>query len=464
MNKSLVLIFIASLLFVPINSSAQGYDIGSRIYVVFAGKKTAAAVYTGRITEIDGNKSRVRFDDCNPQCYKWVPENYMLDSRTRAQEQADETNAERKKEKEMAFYRELARRSLERETKREEYSDADLEMVYFLPHKEIYHEGKIYVDKGNWKEREPELFALLLSSPSIEDKQDSIDNLRDMKPSQIEAVKVLLRKEREGLDSFEQKLAPTSSNRVSKLNSNNSQAIMVVEPSMVRIPGGVFNMGGSRESNESPIHEVNISSFMVSKYETTFIEYDAYLSAIGKFDEKPSDEKWGRMMRPVVNVSRIDAVRYAKWLSAETGKKYRLLTEAEWEYVAKAGKTTEYPWGNLIERGKANCLDCVTEWSGKKTARVGSYQPNDFGVYDMNGNVGEWVYDCYHSSYKGAPTNGSAWVYDCYRYQTETKDMVVVRGGSWSIEMGNSIRATSRWAKYRGVKEGYIGFRLAQDN
>ena len=206
-------------------------------------------------------------------------------------------------------------------------------------------------------------------------------------------------------------------------------------PEMVRIPGGRFFMGdlsGKGESNEKPVHEVSIQPFSAGKFEVTFAEWDACLEAVG-CSKRPDDQGWGRGNRPVINVNWEDAQQYVKWLSGKTGRRYRLLTESEWEYVARAGTTTEYSFGDCIDTGKAN-YDGNYEFNGcgktgkylLRTAAVGSYPANAWGLHDVHGNVWEWTQDCWHGSYAGAPTDGSAWTSggDCARR--------VVRGGSWS--------------------------------
>ena len=160
-------------------------------------------------------------------------------------------------------------------------------------------------------------------------------------------------------------------------------------PEMVVVPVGSFQMGqGGAEKDEVPVRSVRIQkSFAIGRYEVTFDEYDQFVKA--KNLEFPSDEGWGRGRRPVINVSWYEAVEYAKWLSEQTGKRYRLPTEAEREYAARGGKQTSYWWGNDFLEGMANCKDCGSQWD-KKTAPVGSFKPNPFGLYDTAGNVWEW--------------------------------------------------------------------------
>lgn len=223
-------------------------------------------------------------------------------------------------------------------------------------------------------------------------------------------------------------------------------------PPMVKIFANQYFMGGQSEK-ELPRHMVELQEFAVSLYEVTFEEYDLFAENTGR--AKPKDEGWGRGKRPVINVSWFDARAYTEWLSKMTGQKYRLPTEAEWEYMATTGKGSLYPWGNKIGSNKANCDDCNARWEAT-TAPVGSFQPNRFGVFDTSGNVEEWTEDCYHSSYIGAPEDGSAWITDgdCSMY--------MLRGGSHS---GNQMDVTSMARNYTapGSKSNYIGFRVVRE-
>ena len=198
-------------------------------------------------------------------------------------------------------------------------------------------------------------------------------------------------------------------------------------PEMVVIPAGSFRMGcvsgvGCND-REHPVHEVTISqSLAVGKYEVTFAEWDACVAA-GGCSHRPNDA-WGRSRHPVMRVSWDDVQEYVRWLSSQTGAEYRLLSESEWEYAARAGTSTAYSWGNQIGSGRANCDGCGSQWDDSQTAPVGSFSPNVWGLHDMHGNVWEWVQDCWNGSYSGAPSNGGAWQQgDCSRR--------VLRGGSW---------------------------------
>lgn len=233
-------------------------------------------------------------------------------------------------------------------------------------------------------------------------------------------------------------------------------------PDMVVVPAGSFMMGsapGWGYPNEYPRHQVTMARpFAVSKLELTFGEWDTCVVAGGCRKHLPNDFGWTRGRQPVFNVSWEDAQQYVIWLSRVTGKPYRLLTEAEYEYATRAGTTTIFPWGDVVGEGNANCVGCGTPWNDKQTAPVGSFAPNKFGLYDMVGNVWEWVEDCFHPAYEietqqgkvAAPRDGSAWIdRDC--------DSHVTRGGSWANN-ANDIRSPSRYGTstgYRGVNTGF---------
>ena len=217
---------------------------------------------------------------------------------------------------------------------------------------------------------------------------------------------------------------------------------------------------GSRDgegyNDERPRHRVRIGeAFAVGKYEVMFAEWDACVAAGGCRGYRPDDEGWGRGRRPVVNVSWEDAKAYVEWLSRKTGKRYRLLSEGEWEYVARAGMETAYWWGEEIGSGRANCSGCGSGWDGRQTAPAGSFEANGFGLHDVHGNVREWVEDCWHGNYGGAPTDGSAWTSggNCGRR--------VLRGGSWSGKPG-SLRSAVRVWNSAGLRINYNGFRIAR--
>jgi formylglycine-generating enzyme required for sulfatase activity len=238
-------------------------------------------------------------------------------------------------------------------------------------------------------------------------------------------------------------------------------------PEMIVVPAGEFMMGSPPDEKGRDIdeddyghqHKVRIARpFAVSKFDVTFSDWDACILIGGcPREDRADDAGWGRGARPVIYVSWDDAQAYVAWLSNMTGKTYRLLTEAEWEYAARADSTTPYFWGNDIGKGNANCKRCGSSWDNRQTSPVGSFKPNAFGLHDMAGNVWQWVQDCYHlSGYIGAPTDGSvAW--------TEGADCRnrVMRGGSWSsdpeyLRSAARPRATNTW------RLNVIGFRVGR--
>ena len=237
-------------------------------------------------------------------------------------------------------------------------------------------------------------------------------------------------------------------------------------PQMVVVPAGSFMMGSpdseeGRSSNEGPQRRVTIAKpIAVGKFEVTFAEWDACVSDRGCSHE-PEDEGWGRGKRPVINVSWDDAKEYVAWLSQKTGQPYRLLTEAEWEYAARAGTTTPFHFGATISTDQSNYDGNYTYGSGRtgtyrqKTIEVGSLKrPNAFGVHDMHGNVWEWVEDCYADSYAKAPTDGS-------RAPDTNGCSRVLRGGSWYINP-LVLRSASRVRTRPVNRSGSFGFRLAR--
>ena len=223
-------------------------------------------------------------------------------------------------------------------------------------------------------------------------------------------------------------------------------------PQMVVVPAGSFTMGGE---SEGPRHRVTIRQrFAVGKAEIAFAEWDACVRAGGCGNHRAGARNWGRGQRPAINVNWRDARSYVRWLRQLTGQPYRLLSEAEWEYAARAGTRTAYPWGVAAGRNQANCKGCGSRWDGRKTAKAGTFPANGFGLHDLHGNAREWVQDCWHSSYLGAPTDGSAWTAggDCRRR--------VLRGGSWK-EIPWNIRSASRMAGKVKTRNSKSGFRIA---
>ena len=228
-------------------------------------------------------------------------------------------------------------------------------------------------------------------------------------------------------------------------------------PVMVKLPAAEFEMGSPGNSlnfDESPRHKVTLQGFSISKLEVTFSEYDKFARATGR--RMPYDESWGRRTRPVINVSWNDARAYAAWLSKRTGQRYRLPTEAEWEYAARAGSTEKAWWDSNSAVKPANCFNCGSKWDGKSTAPAGSFSGNAFGLFDTAGNAQEWTEDCYHTSYKGAPQDGSAWL-------TAECSQRVVRGGSYSSPL-DALRNARRSQYNQDVRLDNLGFRVVRSN
>jgi len=235
---------------------------------------------------------------------------------------------------------------------------------------------------------------------------------------------------------------------------------------MVVIPSGRFTMGASSseggEDDERPRHRVRIDyRFAVGVYEVTFDEWYACVDAggCGSYVPEIEDNSWVRGNRPVILVSWYDAQSYVRWLSARTGKTYRLLSESEWEYVARAGTETAYSWGDSIGVNRANCYNCGSQWDFEKTAPVGSFSANAWGVYDMHGNVQEWVQDCWNWNYKGAPDDGSAW--ESSAWESEDCSNRVLRGGAWNNNP-RYLRSANRIGSFSLYRNLPLGFRIAR--
>lgn len=229
-------------------------------------------------------------------------------------------------------------------------------------------------------------------------------------------------------------------------------------PQMVVLPAGSFRMGCLSDGrdcrdDEKPVRGVRIvRPIAVSVHEVTFEDYDRFTRATGA--RKANDGRWGRGLRPVINVSWRDAKAYAAWLSSQTGAEYRLLSESEWEYAARAGTSTRYSWGDGIGAGRANCRGCGGLRGDGQPELVWGHEPNGFGLHNMHGNVQEWVEDCWNGSYRGAPANGEAWVRgDCSRR--------VSRGGSWADGPG-SLRSAARNGSPAVFRVSNIGIRVAR--
>ena len=208
-------------------------------------------------------------------------------------------------------------------------------------------------------------------------------------------------------------------------------------PELVWLPQGESMMGEA--TGQRPVATIDYP-LAVGRFEVTFAEWDACV-AVGACRRNPRDSGWGRGRQPVIDVAWHEAREYAAWLSRKTGKSYRLLTEAEWEYGARAGTDARYWWGNDTRPGAANCNDCGSRWDGRRPAPVGSFTPNPFGLFDMHGNVWEWVEDC---------------SYDC-----TSREGPIVRGGAWQ-GTAHSIRSAARSSVNGNYRDQRIGFRVAR--
>jgi len=235
-------------------------------------------------------------------------------------------------------------------------------------------------------------------------------------------------------------------------------------PEMVAVKAGSFTMGCQGndkkcQDDEKPPLQMTVPAFEIGKHEVTFEMWDACY-AQGGCQHLPGDEGWGRGQRPVVNVSWNDIQEFLAWINKKTGKTYRLPTEPEWEYAARAGTVTVYSWGDEVGKNRANCGGCGSQWDNKQTAPVGSFAANPWGIHDMHGNVWEWVDGC-PWTYKGSSTQASGWKYPgagkC------TPDRRVLRGGSWSGSPG-IMRAAIRSASSPESRLRNNGFRLARTN
>ena len=227
-------------------------------------------------------------------------------------------------------------------------------------------------------------------------------------------------------------------------------------PVMIKIPGDDFRMGNSSgliSADETPRHLVTVPDFAMSVNELTYAEYDLFANSTER--SLPDSGNWDRNTHPVNNVSWDDALAYTRWLSVQTGAKYRLPSEAEWEFAARGGQRTTYWWGSEKGSGNAHCFDCGSDFNVNKPAKVGSYKPNQFGLYDTAGNLYEWVHDCYHRNYQNAPIDGSVWEGgDC--------SVRIVRGGSYRSP-SSSMRVENRETFPSNKGQYNVGIRLVRE-
>jgi formylglycine-generating enzyme required for sulfatase activity len=229
-------------------------------------------------------------------------------------------------------------------------------------------------------------------------------------------------------------------------------------PEMTVIPAGYFLMGspaGDGRDSERPQHKVTIPRpIAVSRFLITFDQWDA-CTAHGGCAYRPDDRGWGRGRLPVTNISWEDSRNYVAWLSRQTGKQYRLLSEAEWEYAARAGSKTKYPWGEQLGVGNANCPGSKTAWEDIQPSPVDTFPPNAFDLHDMTGNLWEWVEDSWHPNYDRAPKDGSVW-------PGGDPLQRVTRGGSWARTAGECYSAFRDFARPPGFRNDIFGIRIAR--
>lgn len=267
--------------------------------------------------------------------------------------------------------------------------------------------------------------------------------------------------EANGYQSQEKTISIMSSDEI--LNVELTLEQLFIEPEMVNIPSGKFTMGckdgrddveGGCSDYLKPVQEVSIHSFQMATKEVTFDQWDICEKA--KICPHADDRGWGRGSRPVIKVSWNDVQVFIKWLNKKTGKNYRLPTESEWEYAARGGKNTAFPWGNTVGENNANCDGCGGR-SSKQTVAVGSFAANGYGLFDTSGNVWEWVEDCWGDDLKDLPENGRV------RDNCKKGEDRVIRGGSWKGN-GKHIRSVFRFHDVPNIRLDALGFRLALDH
>lgn len=217
---------------------------------------------------------------------------------------------------------------------------------------------------------------------------------------------------------------------------------------MIPLRGGNFAMGSNEEISEKPIHQVTIKPFAITKYPISVREWNECSAA-----KACTFTATGKDDAPVTNVSWSDAKQFVAWLAGTTQKPYRLPSEAEWEYAARGGTQTKYWWGDQLQPGIVNCKNCTDAAGTEQPVKVGSFKPNPFGLYDMGGGVDQWVEDCWHKTYHGAPSDGSPWTAgDCSSH--------VIRSGSWKND-ARYVRPANRDSYDTNVRYPTHGFRVA---
>ncbi|MGF6753632.1 SUMF1/EgtB/PvdO family nonheme iron enzyme [Paraburkholderia sp. GAS42] len=249
--------------------------------------------------------------------------------------------------------------------------------------------------------------------------------------------------------------APTPEKTIGRVTNNGESKDCAACPTMVSLSPGSFAMGSSTDDpSEKPVHHVTIEApFAIGKYEVTVEQWNACVDA--KACPALSSDNNPSKTAPARDLSWDDAQLYVKWLAKTTGKPYRLPTEAEWEYADRGGTSTQYWWGDRMSKGMANCKECGDPWHKEGPENVGTFAANPYGLHDMNGSVWEWVSDCWHNSYQGAPSDGRTW-------DAPGCNMRVIRGGSWR-EGANYMLTSTRFKYSASVRQSQDGFRVAKD-
>jgi formylglycine-generating enzyme required for sulfatase activity/class 3 adenylate cyclase len=244
------------------------------------------------------------------------------------------------------------------------------------------------------------------------------------------------------------KIAPAPTEAQKPATGPVTAALTSRMPDMVWLAGGTFAMGSNDDPTEKPVHRVTVKPFVISKFPVTVREWNECAAA-----KACSFEATGKDDAPVGNLSWNDAQDFIAWLSRVSQRQFRLPTEAEWEYAARAGTQTKYWWGDQMQSDMANCKGCGGAYDAAQPLRVGSFKANPFGLYDMGGSINQWVEDCWHKDYQGAPADGSAWI-------ERNCPVRVMRSGSWRND-ASYIRPASRDRYDTGVRYPTHGFRIA---
>jgi formylglycine-generating enzyme required for sulfatase activity/class 3 adenylate cyclase len=283
--------------------------------------------------------------------------------------------------------------------------------------------------------------------PAAPATQQAAPNVQPLSPAVPTVPQAMPKQQPAPGQPVEQKagIVPTP---VSPATPGAQRASGIQEPEMTPLRGGTFAMGSNEDISEKPVHHVTIKPFAISKYPITVREWNECAAA-----KACTIAATGKDDAPIANVSWSDAKQFVAWLAVATQKAYRLPSEAEWEYAARGDTQTKYWWGDQLQPGMANCKNCTDTAGAEQPVKVGSFKPNPFGLYDMGGGVDQWVEDCWHKTYQGAPSDGSPWsAGDCSSH--------VVRSGSWRND-ARYVRPANRDSYDTDVRYPTHGFRVA---